>query len=77
MKVAIDGPAGSGKSTLAHALAERLNLTMLDTGAMYRSVTLACLEGSVDLEDDEAVTEVAHRVPDRGGRHAARAARRA
>ena len=62
MKVAIDGPAGSGKSTLAHALAERLNLTMLDTGAMYRSVTLACLEGSVDLENDEAVTEVARRV---------------
>ncbi len=62
MKVAIDGPAGSGKSTLAHALAERLDLTMLDTGAMYRSVTLACLEGSVDLQDDEAVTEVARRV---------------
>lgn len=62
MKVAIDGPAGSGKSTVAHALAERMDFSMLDTGAMYRSVTLACLEGEVDLEDDEAVSEVARRI---------------
>lgn len=44
MIIAIDGPAASGKSTLARALARRLGLTFLDTGAMYRAVTLAALE---------------------------------
>ena len=43
MIVAIDGPAGSGKSTVARALSDRLNLIFLDTGAMYRSVTVECL----------------------------------
>ena len=62
MKVAIDGPAGSGKSTIAHALAEKCGLTMLDTGAMYRSVTLACHELGVDVHDADAVAEVAQRV---------------
>ena len=62
MKVAIDGPAGSGKSTIAHELADRCGLMLLDTGAMYRSVTLACHEQSVDVNDAEAVTEVALRV---------------
>ena len=62
MRIAIDGPAGSGKSTLAHALAQRLNLTLLDTGAMYRSVTLACLQKGVDLEDNDAVAQVAREV---------------
>ena len=62
MIVAIDGPAGSGKSTVAHAIAERCGLTYLDTGAMYRSVTLACLRDGVDLEDAEAVAAVARRI---------------
>ena len=62
MKVAIDGPAGSGKSTVAHALAQRLGLTLLDTGAMYRSVTLACQERGVDMGDDDAVGAVAREV---------------
>lgn len=62
MKVAIDGPAGSGKSTIAHLLAERCGLVLLDTGAMYRSVTLACHEGGVDVNDAEAVTRVADEV---------------
>ncbi len=62
MKVAIDGPAGSGKSTIAHALAEECGLTMLDTGAMYRSVTLACHEREIDVNDAEAVTELAKKV---------------
>ena len=62
MIIAIDGPAGSGKSTVAHAIAERCGITYLDTGAMYRSVTLACLRRSVDLEDAEAVAEVARGV---------------
>ena len=62
MIVAIDGPAGSGKSTVAHAIADRCGLTYLDTGAMYRCVTLACLRAGVDVDDAEAVTEVARRV---------------
>ena len=59
MIVAIDGPAGSGKSTVARALAERCHLTFLDTGAMYRSVTLYCLEHGVDTSDAAAVAQAA------------------
>lgn len=59
MKVAIDGPAGSGKSTVARALAKRCGLTYLDTGAMYRSVTEACLERGVSPADADAVADVA------------------
>lgn len=62
MKVAIDGPAGSGKSTVARAIAERCGLTLLDTGAMYRSVALACLERGIDPTDAERVSEVARAV---------------
>ena len=59
MIVAIDGPAGSGKSTVAHVVAERRQLTYLDTGAMYRSVTLRCLREGVDLADEKAGAAVA------------------
>lgn len=62
MKVAIDGPAGSGKSTVARAIAKRCGITMLDTGAMYRSVALACVERGVDLDDADAVAQVAREV---------------
>ncbi len=58
--IAIDGPSSSGKSTVAAALAERLGLERLDTGAMYRAVTLAVLRASTDLTDSSAVTRVAH-----------------
>jgi len=57
--VAIDGPAGSGKSTLSRALAERLGLQRLDTGAMYRSVAWAVLRDGVDLADTAAVAALA------------------
>ncbi len=57
--VAIDGPAGSGKSTLSRALATRLGLHRLDTGAMYRSVAWAVLQQGIDADDREAVAEVA------------------
>jgi cytidylate kinase len=57
--VAIDGPAGSGKSTLSRALAARLGLQRLDTGAMYRSVAWAVLRSGVDTADVDAVAEVA------------------
>ena len=57
--MAIDGPAGSGKSTLSRALAHRLGLDRLDTGAMYRSVAWAVLQRGVDADDRDAVAEVA------------------
>lgn len=57
--VAIDGPSGSGKSSAARAVADRLGLAFLDTGAMYRAVTwLATTEG-VDLADQPAVADLA------------------
>ena len=57
--IAIDGPAGSGKSTIARALAARLGLQYLDTGAMYRAVTFAALSRGVDPDDHELVAEIA------------------
>jgi cytidylate kinase len=57
--VAIDGPAGSGKSTLSRALATRLGLERLDTGAMYRSVAWAVLQRGVDTDDRDAVAGLA------------------
>lgn len=57
--IAIDGPAGSGKSTVAKALAARLGLEYLDTGAMYRSVTFAALRRGLDPADVEVVGRVA------------------
>lgn len=57
--VTIDGPAGSGKSTVAKRLAEELGWRMLDTGAMYRAVTLAALREGVDLLDEGAVSAIA------------------
>jgi cytidylate kinase len=59
MIVAIDGPAGSGKSTVARALARRLGFTYLDSGALYRAVTLLALERGVDLDDGAALGELA------------------
>jgi cytidylate kinase len=68
--VAIDGPAGSGKSTVARGVAVALGVPMLDTGAMYRAITLAALESGVDLADGDAVAGVARDadiVQERGG----------
>ena len=61
--VAIDGPAGSGKSTVAKALARRLGLPYLDTGAMYRALALLALERGVDPDDRAAVAELARLAP--------------
>ncbi len=57
--IAIDGPAGAGKSTIARALAARLKLQYLDTGAMYRAVTLAALQRQIPVEDRDLVAELA------------------
>ena len=57
--VAIDGPAGAGKSTIAKALAKKLNLRYLDTGAMYRAVTFAALTRNLDLSAESAIAEIA------------------
>ena len=60
--VAIDGPAGSGKSTVAKALARRLDVAYLDTGAMYRAVAYAALREGVDPADADAVAQVAQAI---------------
>jgi cytidylate kinase len=59
MVIAIDGPAGAGKSTVARAVATEIEFTYLDSGAMYRCVALAAREGGVDLDDGEALGELA------------------
>jgi CMP/dCMP kinase len=59
MVIAIDGPAGAGKSSVARGVAASLGFTYLDSGAMYRCVALAGIERGADLDDGEAVGEVA------------------
>jgi len=59
--ITIDGPAGSGKSTVAAALGQRLGIAYLDTGAMYRAVTLAALEKDVPLDSVSALARLAQR----------------
>ncbi|MFN7875115.1 MAG: (d)CMP kinase [Pirellula sp.] len=59
MIVTIDGPAGAGKSSVARKLADALGFAFLDTGAMYRCVTLQCLERGIDLNDAQSVVEIA------------------
>ena len=55
MIIAIDGPSASGKSTTAKGVAERLGITHLDTGAMYRAVTLGIIEHGIDLDNHERI----------------------
>jgi cytidylate kinase len=62
MVIAIDGPAGAGKSSVARAVAAELGFTYLDSGAMYRCVALAALEGAVALDDGEALGGLAARL---------------
>jgi cytidylate kinase len=58
MIITIDGPAGAGKSSAARALAKRLGFEFLDTGAMYRAVTLAGLLAGIDLRDQDALARL-------------------
>ncbi|QFZ24122.1 (d)CMP kinase [Saccharothrix syringae] len=74
--VALDGPSGTGKSSVARRLAATLGARYLDTGAMYRAVTLAVLRAGVDPADDDAVLAVVRRAevvqaadPDRSTTH--------
>lgn len=60
--VAIDGPAGTGKSTVARGLAKALGSRYIDTGAMYRAVTLAALRAGVALDDADGIAAVAQSV---------------
>lgn len=57
--IAIDGPSGSGKSTVSLGIAAALGWAVLDTGAMYRAVTLAALEAGADLDDEAATAKIA------------------
>ena len=57
--IAIDGPAGSGKSTVARLIAKRLDLLYIDTGAMYRALTLKAMEKGLDLHDKGGLIEMA------------------
>jgi len=59
MIITMDGPAGSGKTTAARQLARKLGIAYLDTGATYRAVTLLALRSDVDLEDTQALADLA------------------
>lgn len=59
--ITIDGPAGAGKSTVAKALASRLNISYLDTGAMYRALTLKALRAQMNLENEGELVKLAQR----------------
>ena len=59
MLIAIDGPAGSGKSTVSKMIAKRLGLLYIDTGAMYRALTLKAMRKKIDLLDEAALAMLA------------------
>lgn len=61
MIIAVDGPAGAGKSTIAKRVARELGILYIDTGAMYRAVTLKVLNEGIDIADSERVTDAARR----------------
>ncbi len=57
--IAIDGPAASGKSTTAKLVAQKLGYLHIDTGAMYRAITLKVLDGKFDLCDKKIIEQIA------------------
>jgi cytidylate kinase len=59
LTIAIDGPSGAGKSTIGHALARRIDATFVDTGLIYRALTLAAVERGIDVEDGPALGRLA------------------
>lgn len=60
--IAIDGPAGAGKSTIAKIVARKLGFIYVDTGAMYRTMALACLKKGLDGQDKEAIVSLCDKV---------------
>jgi cytidylate kinase len=60
--IAIDGPGSSGKSTIGKLLADHLNYLFVDTGVMYRAVTLAALEKGINVEDESKVSRIAEEI---------------
>ena len=62
MIITIDGPAGAGKSSIAHQVADRLRFEFLDTGAMYRAVTLGAQRSGIAMDDSDALTQFAGNV---------------
>ncbi|MBI5124009.1 MAG: (d)CMP kinase, partial [Candidatus Omnitrophica bacterium] len=73
MVIAIDGPAGSGKSTISKIIAKKKGLLYLDTGAMYRALTLKAIRENLNLEDEKALISLAKstkiELEDAGGLH--------
>ena len=57
MIVAIDGPAGTGKSTIAKIIADKLNITFLNSGGFYRALTIALLDAGIDYKDEAAAVD--------------------
>ena len=57
-KIAIDGPSATGKSTTAKLLAKKLNFIYIDTGAMYRAVSLYCVNNNIDINDEESINKI-------------------
>lgn len=60
--IAIDGPAGAGKSTVARQVAQRLNLTYVDTGAMYRVITFCAISKQINRNDEDLLVDLAKRL---------------
>jgi len=62
MKIAIDGPAGAGKSTVAQKVAKELGILYIDTGAIYRAVTLAAVRRNIDLSNEDVLSSLAEEI---------------
>ena len=58
IRIAIDGPAAAGKSTVAKNIAKKLNIVYIDTGAMYRALTLKALDKNIDIKDEQALIQM-------------------